>query len=62
MIIDILALLDLLDIQPNDNDEYELHKYLNQELNGIECEHDDTPFRIPKHFRNLLIFIKSILY
>jgi hypothetical protein len=56
--INILVLLEAIDFQPCEDDENKLHKYLNYELNGIEYE---DSFRIPKHFRNLLRNIKSIL-
>jgi hypothetical protein len=56
--INIEILLNSIDFEPNDDDEINLYKYLNRELNGIEYE---DRFRIPKHFRNLLIYLKSIL-
>jgi len=59
--INIITLLEAIDFQPNDNDEYELHKYLNEQLNGTECEHSDPPFRIPKYFKNLLKQLQKML-
>jgi len=56
--INIRVLLDAIDFEPNDEDAEYLHKYLNYELNGIEYE---DRFRIPKYFRNLLIYVKTIL-
>jgi hypothetical protein len=55
--INILVLLEAIDFQPNDDDENDLHKYLNYELNGIEYKYK----RPPKYFKNLLVFLKSIL-
>lgn len=56
--INIGALLNTIDFEPNDEDADDLHKYLNYELNGIDYE---DSFRIPKHFRNLLIYLKSLI-
>jgi hypothetical protein len=56
--INIRVLLDAIDFEPNDEDAEHLHKYLNYELNGIE--YDDN-FKIKKYFRNLLIYVKTIL-
>jgi len=56
--INILILLEAVDFQPNDDDEQDLHKYLNREINGIE--YDDN-FKIKKYFRNLLKQLKSLI-
>lgn len=56
--INIQLLMQAIDFEPNSDDENNLHKYLNREINGIEYE---DSFRIPKYFRWLLIQIKSIL-
>jgi hypothetical protein len=56
--INILTLLEMVDFQPCEDDEYNLHNYLNYELNGIEYE---DKFRVPKYFKNLCKYIKSIL-
>jgi len=56
--INILILLEAVDFQPNDDDEEDLHKYLNREINGIE--YDDN-FKIKKYFRNLLKQLKSLI-
>jgi len=56
--LNILILLEAIDFQPCEDDENDLHKYLNYELNGIEYDYKK---RIPKYFKNLLINIKSIL-
>ena len=56
--INILVLLEAIDFQPCDDDENDLHKYLNYELNGIG---EEPIKRIPKYFRNLLRNLKSIL-
>ena len=56
--INILTLLEMIDFQPCDEDENNLFKYLNYELNGIDYEDN---FRIKKYFKNLLITLKSIL-
>jgi hypothetical protein len=55
--INILTLLEMVDFQPNDDDEYDLHNYLNYELNGI----GEYNKRVPKYFKNLCNYIKSIL-
>lgn len=56
--INILFLLEAIDFQPNEDDENDLCKYLNYELNGIE--YDDN-FKIKKYFRNLLKYLKTII-
>jgi hypothetical protein len=56
--INILVLLEMIDFQPEDRDEGDLHKYLNYELNGIECEYEN---KIPKFFKNLLKQVKELL-
>ena len=53
--INIHSLLEEIDFQPCDEDECDLIKYLNYELNGIESVYEK---RIPKYFKNLLRQIK----
>jgi hypothetical protein len=56
--INILFLLEAIDFEPPEEDEEELHCYLNRELNGVEC---NLERRIPKYWRNMVIYLKSIL-
>ena len=55
--INIHFLLQAIDFIPNDEDESDLHKYLNYELNGVECEYEN---KLPKYFKNLLKYVRSI--
>jgi len=55
--INILTLLEMVDFQPNEDDEHDLINYLNYELNGIEYDYK----RPKKYFKNLLIFLKSLI-
>ena len=56
--INIHAVLEMIDFEPNDEDRCDLIRYLNYELNGIEEEYEN---KIPKYFKNMVIYIKKLL-
>jgi len=56
--ININALLEMIDFEVCDDDANDLHKYLNYEINGIEYE---DSFKIKKYFKNMLKHLKSLI-